>query len=133
MFKSKLIMIISLSLPESLVTELKQLEEKLGFSGRSDLMRAAIRCLQDEEKAKGKLQGIIDAVLMIKHKEKYSQDMLELRHKHQSLIQTHLHTHLENHHCLELLMLKGEAEKIKKLAEAFETSKKVDLVKLSVV
>lgn len=126
-------MIISISLPDSLVNEIDSLEKQAGFSGRSDLIRTAVQNLQSEHRSKAKLSGTIDAILMIKHNEKYSEDMLKLRHKHEHLIRTHLHTHLENHHCLELFMLKGQADQIKKLVELFETSRKTELVKLNVL
>lgn len=76
------------------------------------------------------MKGTMDAVMLIKHIEKNTEAILTIRHQFEHLIKTHVHTHLENHKCLELLILSGDAERIKKLASALETSKKAEFVKL---
>lgn len=124
--------IISMSITEDLLKELEVAEKDQEFSGRSDFIRKAISKLIAEQKSKTYLTGNVDAVLMIKHPEKNAEKVSALRHRHQNLIQTHIHTHLENHHCLELFMLKGQGEKIKSMTKEFESSKRVDLVKLNV-
>ena len=121
-----------MSITPELLHELEVAEKEQGFSGRSDFIRTAISTLISEQKSTSKIEGVVDAVLMVKHAEKHSEKISELRHQYQSLIQTHLHTHLENHACLELFMLKGQAEKVKKMFHDFEVSKRVQLVKLNV-
>jgi CopG family nickel-responsive transcriptional regulator len=122
-------MIISASIDQesnNIVSEL----EKQGFSGRSEIIRNALKMLWDDHQNKSNLKGTIDAVLLVKHNEKNSEAITKIRHQFQNLIQTNLHVHLENHHCLELFILKGQAEQIKKLTKSLETSKKTTLVKL---
>lgn len=121
--------IISFSISQELLNEIESIEKQK----RSDFIRKAISNLVSEQKTNNDLKGTIDAILLIKHPEKNSENIMKIRHHHQELIQTHLHTHLENHQCLELLMLKGRAEKIKEMTKALESSKKATLVKLNVL
>ncbi len=124
--------IVSISLNEKSLHALDKLLNDKGFVGRSEVIRTALRLLEAEEKEKDTLKGITNAVLLVKHDEKYAEEILAIRHEHQTLIETHLHTHLENHSCLELFVLKGKAEQIRKLANDLETSKRTELVKLVV-
>ncbi len=124
-------MIISASIDEESSNILNKLEAQ-GFSGKSEVIRSGLRLLWDDHQNKSRLKGIIDAVLLVKHNEKNSEAITKIRHQFQHLIQTNLHMHLENHKCLELFLLKGEAQHVQKLTKALETSKKADLVKLIV-
>lgn len=121
-----------MSIDNESISELDSLVQK-GFSGRSEVIRSAINLLSKEEKAKEKLTGNIEAVLLVKHEEKHSQSISKIRHEFQDLIQSHLHTHLANHECLEIFFIKGDSKKIIKFLNTLETSKKTKLVKLVAV
>lgn len=123
--------ILSMSLDDETLTTINVLQKEHGL-GRSELIRSALQTAWSEHQNKAKIVGIIDAVMLIKHVEKNTEAVLGIRHAFEHLIKTHVHTHLENHKCLELLILKGKAEHIKKLANKLETSKKVEFVKLIV-
>ncbi|PKP59347.1 MAG: nickel-responsive regulator 1, partial [Candidatus Altiarchaeales archaeon HGW-Altiarchaeales-2] len=45
---------------------------------------------------------------------------------------THIHNNLKEKKCLEIFIIKGEAERIKKLLNLFQTSKNINYVKLIV-
>jgi len=124
--------IISISLNDRILKEINRVQEEMGFSGRSETIRAGLRMLITDKKEKSKLRGVIDAVLLVIHEDKHSDEVSILRHKYEGLIKTQVHNHLENHKCLEMLVLKGDAEKVKKLAEEFQTNRKIDFVKLIV-
>lgn len=123
--------IVSFSIDNPTLSNLNNLSQE-DFKGKSEIIRSAINLLWSEHQTQSKLKGQIDALLLVKHNEKHSQSILKLRHEFQQLIQTHLHTHLENHSCLEILILKGQADKIVKFKNSLETSRKTDLVKLIV-
>ena len=124
--------IISMSLNEKILGEVDKIQKDMGFSGRSETIRAGLRMLITDKREKSKLKGIIDAVLLVIHEDKNSEEFSILRHRHEELIKTQVHNHLENHKCLEILILKGNAEDVKKLAEGFQTNRKIDFVKLIV-
>lgn len=122
--------ILSFAADEETIKKIERFKEK--YKGRSEIIRSSVQALTEKEDQQDKLQGFVDAILLVNHPEKHTQALMEARHVFQELIQTHLHTHLENHHCLELFILKGHAHKIKKITDYYQTSKKVSNVKLIV-
>ena len=122
--------IISMSLNDRILKDIDNLQKEMGFSGRSETIRAGLRLLIADKKEKSKLRGIVDAVLLIIHDDKHSEEVSILRHKHEELIKTQIHNHLENHKCLEIFILNGNALDIRKLTEGFQTNRKIDFVKL---
>ncbi|MBI5554022.1 MAG: CopG family ribbon-helix-helix protein [Candidatus Diapherotrites archaeon] len=121
---------ISLSLDEC--AKLSELQQKLGFSNRSKLVRAALSHLALESRERLTLDKIVDAVLLVIHSDEDSEDVLDLRHRYGSLIRTQLHQHLENEKCLEIFVLNGLGKKIQDAASAFRKNKNVELAKLMV-
>ncbi len=122
--------IISMSLNDKILKDIDRLQKEMGFSGRSETIRAGLRMLIADKKEKSRLRGTADAVLLVIHEDRISGEVSELRHKHEDLVKTQVHNHLESHKCLEIFILKGDAENIKKLAEGFQTNGKIDYVKL---
>ena len=124
--------IISISLYEFLLRDIDKLQQELGFSGRSDMIRAGLRALMADHKEKSKLKGVVEGVLLAIHDDRHSEEVSVLRHKYEKLVKTQIHNQLENDKCLEILVLKGDAEKVRKLAEEFQANRKIDFVKLVV-
>ncbi len=125
--------IISMSLDEQSLQELDKLQKELGFSGRSETIRQCIRLFSNDQKQSRKLSGEVDGVVLVVHPDEQTEMVSTTRHAFQHIIKTQIHNHLENHVCLELFIVKGPAEMVKKLTNTLQTSKKVNLVKLLVV
>ena len=49
--------IVSLSFPESMMKEMDDLQQALGFTGRSELVRASIRLMLQDVREKNSLAG----------------------------------------------------------------------------
>ena len=124
--------IVSISLPEKFLKEIDEIADDMGFAGRSEVIRTGLRLLLDEKKAKEKLKGEIDAILLVIHDDKFSKNITEIHHRHDDIVKTQLHNHLENNKCFQVFLLKGEAKNIVRLSEEFQTSRKTDTVKLIV-
>ncbi len=124
--------IVSVSLNQRILQRIDAVQEEMGFSGRSEAIRAAIRMLIADKKEKDDLSGVIDATLLVIHDEKSSQWVSNIRHDFQDLIKTQVHNHLENEKCLEIFVVNGDAERIKKMTRSFQTHKNLDYVKLIV-
>jgi CopG family nickel-responsive transcriptional regulator len=122
--------IVSISLNNDILNEIDKLQKLLGFSGRSEIVRAGIRNLLAEERERQELSGILHALLLVIHDEKSDDQMTELRHDHDRLINTHLHSKIDRDRCLEIFLLKGEANEIKSMTKKFRANKKMDHVKL---
>ena len=125
--------IISMSLDEKTLQNLDSLQKELGSTGRSETIRQCIRMFANEKKQFQKMSGEVNGVVLVVHPDDHSETITDIRHHYQAIIKTQLHNHLENHVCLELFMVQGLGETVKKFVSALQTSKKTDLVKLIVV
>ncbi len=124
--------IVSISLNKRILNEIDEIQDEMGFSGRSEAIRAAIRLLMADRREKTDLKGVIDTTLLVTHDEKASEKVSKIRHDYQDLIKTQVHNHLENHKCLEIFVVKGEAKRIKNMTNAFQMDKDLDYVKFFV-
>jgi CopG family nickel-responsive transcriptional regulator len=122
--------IVSVSLNDDILKEMDVLQKALGFSGRSEIVRAGIRQLAAEEKDRQNLVGFIHALLMVVHSEESEKQVTDMKHGYDELVQTHLHSKIRGDRCLEVFLLKGQAEGVKKMTKEFQSNKKMDHVKL---
>jgi CopG family nickel-responsive transcriptional regulator len=122
--------IVSISINEDLLTDIDKLMKELGFSGRSELVRAGIRSLISEEKERQNILGSLHALLLVIHDEDSEQEVTSTKHTFDELISTHIHSKIDNNKCLEIFLLNGVAEKIKNMTKEFQTNKKMERVKL---
>ena len=122
--------IVSISLTEEILKEIDSLQKNLGFSGRSDAIRAGIRSFVAEEKQKEDLSGNVNAILLVVHNDEYDNQVNGIKHSYEDLITTHLHSKIEGDICMELFMLKGEAGSVSSITKDFQINKRMDTVKL---
>jgi len=122
--------IVSISLTEEILKEIDELQKNLGFSGRSDAIRAGIRSFVSEEKQKEDLSGNVNAILLVVHNDEYDDQVNGIKHSYEDLITTHLHSKIEGDKCMELFMLKGEADSVSSITKDFQINKRMDTVKL---
>jgi len=122
--------IISVSLTDEILEEIDKLQKELGFSGRSEVMRAGARMLLADNKEKENMEGRLNSVLLLIHAQKAEDIVTEVKHEFEDIISTQLHNHLRGDKCLEVFILEGDAARIKQLLRLFQTSGKMDYVKL---
>lgn len=122
--------IVSISLNEEILTELDKLQKSMGFSGRSEAIRAGIRSFVSEEKQKSDLSGNIHAILLVVHNDEFDHVVSGITHNFEDLITTHLHSKIEKEKCMELFLIDGDAEKVSAMTKDFQTNKNMDTVKL---
>ncbi len=122
--------IVSISINEDMLGEVDKLIKALGFSGRSEVVRAGIRSLISEEKERQDILGSVHALLLVIHDEDSEQEVTQTKHTFDDLISTHIHSKIDNNKCLEMFLLRGDAEKVKNMTKDFQTNKKMDRVKL---
>ncbi|MBI1663700.1 MAG: CopG family ribbon-helix-helix protein [Nitrosopumilus sp.] len=122
--------IISISLNEEILKELDKLQGSMGFTGRSEIIRAGIRTFVQEEKQKRELKGKYNAVLIVVHADEFDDQVAGIKHDYEDLIKTHLHNKLDGERCMEMFFLDGDSKKIQAITKGFLTDKKMDTVKL---
>ena len=122
--------IVSISLNDEILNELDRLQKSMGFSGRSEVIRAGIRTFVSEEKQKSDLSGNIHAILLVVHNNEYDHIVSGIAHNFEDLITTHLHSKIEKEKCMELFVIDGDAEKVSTMTKDFQINKSMDTVKL---
>ena len=122
--------IVSISLNDEILSELDKLQLSMGFSGRSEAIRAGIRVFVSEEKQKADLSGNIHAILLVVHNDEFDHVVSGITHNFEDLITTHLHSKIEKEKCMELFLIDGDAEKVSTITKDFQINKNMDTVKL---
>jgi CopG family nickel-responsive transcriptional regulator len=122
--------IVSISLNDEILSELDRLQSSMGFSGRSEAIRAGIRSFVSEEKQKSDLAGDIHAILLVVHNDEFDHVVSGITHNFEDLITTHLHSKIDKEKCMELFVIDGDAEKVSTMTKDFQINKNMDTVKL---
>ena len=101
--------------------------EDKSYQTRSEAIRDLIRntLVRDEwENAQGELAGTLSLVYD-HHQSGLPQKLTEIQHDAHDVILSTLHVHLDHHNCLEVIVLKGDAERIKRLGQRLISTKGV--------
>jgi len=122
--------IVSISLNDEILKQIDNLQTTMGFSGRSDAIRAGIRSFVSEEKQKQDLTGEVNAILLVVHNDEYDNEVNDIKHSYEDLITMHLHNKINEEKCMELFILKGESEEVTEITKNFQINKKMDTIKL---
>ena len=125
--------VVSISLNNEMIRELDKLQKSMGFTGRSEIVRAGIRTFVQEEKQRQGMRGTKSAILMVVHADEFDDQVAGIKHDYEDLIMTHLHNKIDGDRCVELFLLNGDAGKIESITRGFVTNKKMDNVKLVVL
>ncbi len=123
---------MSVSLNEEIIESLDKLKS-LGFSGRSEIIRAGIRNLLSDERMKEDLDGEINSLLLAVHDEDSDDQVSSIRHDFDKIIIVHLHNKIDKERCLEIFSLKGDAKDVKEISRQLQINKRMHFVKLIVV
>ena len=125
--------IVSLSFPEQMIRDMDEIQKSLGFTGRSELVRAAIRLLLEDKREKDSLRGQVAAILAVTHNQEDEEPVTRIKHSFEDIIRTHLHNKITRTSCVELFLLEGDAQKIASMSNGFQKEDKMKSVKLVIV
>lgn len=107
------------SLDEALLTRFDRLIARKGYANRSEAIRDLIReAFVREQWESGTGEAVGTITLVYNHDTRDLADRLtDLQHAHFGSIVSTLHVHLDAHHCLEVLVLRGRAAELRKIAD----------------
>ncbi|MBN1523183.1 MAG: nickel-responsive transcriptional regulator NikR [Spirochaetales bacterium] len=109
-----------ISLENDLLHAFDKRIQKKGYKNRSEAIRDLIRdSLIEEEFTDGNKQT--NAIVMIvydHHQYNLAQKMTGIQHEHHDTIIASLHSHLDKHNCLEVILLKGKAGELQHIADS---------------
>ena len=124
----------SVSLPPKLLDQLDTMTGEKGYNNRSQAIADMIRAHLVEHRqktGKGEIAGTITLVYD-HHKPHLQATLTDIQHDHHDVILSTVHVHLDNHNCLEVLLVRGKAAVIRKIADELVTAKGVKHGKLTV-
>jgi len=126
---------IGVSIDEKLLAKFDKLIAKRGYGNRSEAIRDLIRQQLSTEQLSDPERKAIGAVCLVydHHSTKLLQKLMALQHNHllETICSTHIH--LDAHDCMELIVLKGKAGEINKMAEKILSQKGVKLGRINLI
>jgi CopG family nickel-responsive transcriptional regulator len=125
--------IVSLSFPEQMIEELDSLQKSGGYTGRSELVRSAIRLLLEDSKEKGSLTGRVNAIIVVTHDESHEEAVTRLKHQYEDIVKTHIHNKISQRNCVELFLLEGEGKKVASMTRELQREDELKSVRLIVI
>ncbi|MGE5248467.1 MAG: nickel-responsive transcriptional regulator NikR [Verrucomicrobiota bacterium] len=107
------------SLNEGLLSKFDRLLRRKGYRNRSEAIRDLIRdSLVRDQWEEGDADTVGTLTLVYDHGTRELEERLtELQHENYKAIISTLHIHLDPHHCLEVLVLRGKAALLKSIAD----------------
>lgn len=130
---------IGVSLDKELLSKFDELIDKQGYQSRSEALRDLVRRQISEERLSNPKAKGVAAVFLVydHHSTKLTDKLISLQHSHHLVsslqVISSLHVHLDEHDCLEVIVLRGQVGEINKVAESILSMKGVKLGRLNVV
>jgi CopG family nickel-responsive transcriptional regulator len=107
--------VVSISMPDELEARIDEFAEDHGYTGRSEIVREAVRNLMSEFEDKRledrELMAIV-TVLFDYETTAVEEKMMHLRHDHEDLVASNFHSHVGDRYCMELFVLEGQLDDI---------------------
>lgn len=124
----------SVSVPRDLARQLDQMTREKGYDNRSQAVADLIRAGLVEHRQNVGNQEIAGTITLVydHHKQHVQATLTDIQHDHHEVIISTLHVHLDHHNCLEVLVVRGRAATIKKIADELIAAKGVKHGKLTV-
>jgi CopG family nickel-responsive transcriptional regulator len=109
----------------------KEIKQK-GYANRSEAIRDLIReTLVKKEWASNKQVSGIISMVYNHHQRELVNKLLDAQHYYQHLIISTQHIHLDHHNCLEVIVTKGKAKDIQKIADKLKSVRGVKHVNVN--
>ncbi len=126
---------IGVSLDKNLLSKFDEMIYKQGYQSRSEAIRDLIRQQLSSERLSNPQARAVAAVFLVydHHATMVPQKLIDLQHSHLLQAISSLHVHLDEHDCLEVIILRGRIGQINKVAENIVSTKGVKLGRINIV
>ena len=124
----------SVSLPPALLNQLDQMSNEKGYENRSLAIADMIRDRLVEHRQRLGNKEIAGTITLVydHHRQHVQATLTDIQHDHHKVIISTVHVHLDHHNCLEVLVVRGKASLIKKIADELISASGVKHGKLTV-
>jgi len=118
---------IGVAIDSDLLAKFDDLIARRSYQNRSEAFRDMIRDELVETAWESPDSVVVGTVTMVydHHVRMLSERLIEMQHEQHELVLSTLHVHLDHHNCLEVLIVKGKAANVRKLADALISTKGV--------
>ncbi|HIE33247.1 MAG TPA: nickel-responsive transcriptional regulator NikR [Thermodesulfobacteriaceae bacterium] len=113
------------SIPASLLKNFDRYISRKHYKNRSEAIRDLIREKLVEEEWQESRKEVVGTITYVydHHKRELTDRLIDIQHKHYARIISTQHVHLDHDHCLEVIIVKGEASTVKDLADRIKAQK----------
>jgi CopG family transcriptional regulator, nickel-responsive regulator len=125
---------IGVAIDSELLKKFDDLIAKRGYTNRSEAFRDLIReelVEQAWESPERKVVGTV-SIVYDHHVRLLSERLTDLQHEFYHHVLSTLHVHLDHDHCLEVLVVRGKAGEVKKIADTLISTKGVKHGRLTI-
>ncbi len=121
-----------ISIDDRLLQRFDELIERKGYVNRSEAVRDLIRNALVEDQWSRTDEEIVGTVTLVydHHTRDLADKLTEQQHSHHGSIISALHVHLDAHHCLEVVVVRGKTGEVRRLADELIGTKGVKHGKL---
>jgi CopG family transcriptional regulator, nickel-responsive regulator len=125
---------IGVAIDASLLKQFDQVIARRGYTNRSEAFRDLIRDQLIEKAAQLPNSIVVGTVTLVydHHVRLLSERLTEMQHRAFHNVLSTLHVHLDHDHCLEVMVLKGKASLVRKMADALISTKGVKHGRLTI-
>ena len=110
----------TVSVPSSLMEAFDEIVQRRGFTNRSEALRDLMRSALVDERWGDEDAEVMGTVTLVfdHHQRELSRRLTALQHDAHDMVICATHVHLDHHHCLEVIVLRGRAARVREMAEA---------------
>jgi len=126
---------IGVSLDKELLSRFDKLIAQRGYQSRSEAIRDQIRRQLSEQRLSDSKAQAVAAVFIVydHHATRLAEKLIGLQHSHVLQVISSLHVHLDEHDCLEIIVLRGRVRQINKVGETILSMKGVKLGRTNLI
>ena len=118
---------LSISLDKPLHDKLQRLVDRSGYTNRSEFIRDMVRHRLVEQEWADKRREVVGTITLIydHHASQLANRLIEIQHDYHANIMATTHVHLTHELCAEMIMVRGSAPRVRRLADALRQQRGV--------
>ena len=116
--------ILSISIDDNTLKQLKEIQKTLGFKSRSKMLRSAIFSMVKDYEVLDSLKGNIESVFILTYPESEKNNVSDILHRFEDDIKTELHQH-NSGTCIDVLNINSDAKKVREMFGVLKRSKSI--------
>ncbi len=125
---------IGVAIDSDLLDKFDQLIAQRGYTNRSEAFRDLIRDELVRKEWERPDSDVVGTVTLVydHHVRMLSDKLMDVQHEHHHNVVSTMHVHLDHDNCLEVLIVKGKADAVRRISDALISTKGVKLGRLTI-